>query len=93
MSFLKTFTKNQQDILDYEFDFTDWLTKRGQDTIISYEGDVSTGLTKYNVTGDAYSVKVFAGGGFPGETYEVTCTINTLGGRRKTAKVRVYITQ
>ncbi|HET8685811.1 MAG TPA: hypothetical protein VFM18_04010 [Methanosarcina sp.] len=93
MSIIKTFYKNSTDILDYDFDFGDWISIRGQDTIISVEGVVDPGLTLYNVVQEINIVKVFVGGGVVGKSYNVSCVIQTAGGRRKTATIRLYITE
>jgi len=74
----KTFVKDPDSIVDYKFDWSDYL---GSDTIISYSVIVSSGIVVESDSNDGTSVTVFLSGGNAGADYDVTCRIVTGIGR------------
>lgn len=87
---LGKFEKQPADVLDYDFDYSDWLDDRS-DTIATYNVVAETGLTVGLVTAISGVVKVFLSGGTDGQTYKVTCTVTTTGGRTKQAEISVKV--
>lgn len=80
MSTPDSFTKDPDEKLDYDFDWTAWL---GGDTIASFSILPVTGLTVQSSTATASKVTVWLLGGTLNTTVEVTCRITTVGGRIK----------
>lgn len=91
MSILETFQKNSTDVIDYDFDYSAWLTSRGGDSINSFSVTVPAGLYKGSTQQMGNIIRVFIGGGTIGQSYEVSCQINTSGGRAKQAKIRIFV--
>lgn len=75
----ETYVKDPKAVLDYAFDWTDWLADG--ETISSYVVEVETGLTEDSNGVLLGVVTVWLSGGTAGETYKVACTITTSEGR------------
>jgi hypothetical protein len=75
---MKTFKKDPDAVLDYDWDWTEWL---GNDTIDSFSVIVPTGMTLADATQADGVVKAWLSGGVAKTSYVVTCQITTLGGR------------
>lgn len=88
---LETFRKSTVDVIDYDFDYSLWLSKRGNDTISSFSVTVPTGLTIVESVQIQNTIKTFIQGGVSGKNYEVSCVIQTTGGRTKSATIRLVI--
>ena len=73
-----TFTKSPAARLDYEFDWSEWLTEG--DTITSYTITVPTGLTQVSASNTTTGVTVILSGGELGQHFNVLCQINTAAG-------------
>ena len=75
-------------ILDYTFNWADWL---GVDTIATATWTVPTGLTKASQSNTTTTATAWLSGGKVGATYQVTCSITTAGGRTdaRTIEIRV----
>lgn len=86
----RSFTKDPQDLLDYTFDFSEWLGTDG-DTIDTQAVTVADGLTQNNVVNTTSTVTVWLSGGTLGRSYAVECEIVTSGGRRKNVEITVFI--
>lgn len=91
MSALETFRKSPVDVIDYDFDYSLWLSKRGNDTISSYRMVVPTDLIVDQVVQIQTTIKAFIRGGVIGKNYDVSCIIETAGGRTKQATIRLVI--
>jgi hypothetical protein len=74
-----TFEKDPDAVLDYQFDWSDWLAEG--DSISSYTIDEDTGITVDSSSNDADSVTVWLSGGTALENYVVRCEIVTSDGR------------
>ena len=78
--FKKTFSqKDPQSVLDYKFDWTEWL---GTDTILSYT--LTSSDAAFQIASDSKTstiVTAWLQGGVAGQTYEITCRIVTTAGR------------
>lgn len=80
MASLRSFTQRVEEVLDYDFDFTDWL---GADTITgSSVTSTPSGLT-VSTTYTNKVAKVWCSGGTSGTCYDVQLTITTFAGRTK----------
>lgn len=78
-----TIVKDPNATLDYTWDWSAWLVEAGNDTIVSQQILASTpaGLSIGSPTQSLGKVTVFISGGAAGTKYQVTCRINTAGGR------------
>lgn len=89
-SVLGRFTKQPADVLDYDFDYSDWLTDRG-DTISTFTVTADAGITIGTTVHLSGVVKVFLSGGVDGGSYKITVTAVTTGGRTKQAEIQVKV--
>ncbi|MFY8163269.1 MAG: hypothetical protein ACOVKC_03430 [Brevundimonas sp.] len=80
--------KDPVSILDYEIDWETWLDV---DTILTSNFTVEAGLTKASQSLTATKGIVWLSGGTLGETYLVSNTITTAGGRTENREFRVLI--
>ena len=89
---LGKFVKQPSEVLDYRFDFTEWL-RDCQDTIADKQvdafGDGALQVTQVDQLDG--SVAALVAGGVNGKTYKLTCTITTAGGRKKEADIQIRI--
>jgi len=74
--------KASGDVQDYDFNYTFWLASL-QDTGSSSTVTVSPGITLVSSNLANGVVKVWLSGGTDGQTYVITSTLTTSGGRRK----------
>ncbi len=77
----KLFTKDPSDVLDYVWDWTDFLGST--DTIQSFSFELPTELTEVTSGEVDGKVTLWVSGGTLDETYPVSCTIVTAEGRTK----------
>lgn len=91
MRFLKRYTKDPGETLDYEVDFSTWLTLRA-DTVSGFSVNVANGLqhVSSNLLGIG-KVRGFVAGGVSGFVYSVAVTITTAGGRIKRAAILIRV--
>lgn len=82
--------KDPQALLDYQFDWSDWLSPDG-DTIVSHVVTVSSGITLENSTRSSTAVIAWISGGTIGDEYEVDCLITTNAGRQDSRKMTIAI--
>ena len=71
--------KDPSAVLDYVFDWTEWLATG--ETIDNYTITADTGITVDSSTEDAGKVTVWLSGGTAGINYRVACLITTSAGR------------
>jgi hypothetical protein len=76
----KTFVrvKDPDAVLDYQFDWSDWL---GSDTVSTSTWTVPTGITKVTDTKTTTTTTIWLSGGTAGNEYTITNRIVTAGGR------------
>lgn len=84
------FTKDPDEILDYKFDWSDWLNG---DTISTRTVTVASGLTKDSdsITDTSTSVTVWLSGGSIGASYSVACKVVTAAGRTAERTVTIVV--
>ena len=73
------FTKDPAGVLDYTFDWADWLAVG--DTIQTSTWSVPTGITQVTTALAGAKASIWLSGGTAGTTYRVTNHIVTTGGR------------
>lgn len=83
----KNFDKDPSAILDYAFDWTDWL-ETGE-TISSHVITVEAGITKDSDSEASGIVIVWLSGGTHGEDYIVACKITTSDSRTDERSVNI----
>lgn len=88
-SVIQNFDKDPDALLDYVFDWSDWL--EAGEVISSYEIDVETGLTKESDSESDGLVTVWLSGGANGESYIVGCEITTSKSRTDERSMRLVI--
>jgi len=74
-----TILKDPEATLDYTFNWTDWLARSSNDTIVTALVTATDGLTIVSsaVIDGGRKVQAFISGGTAGTTYKVTCHITT----------------
>lgn len=86
----KTFTKDPQSTLDYQFDWSDWLSG---DVIASSVWEVTAGISTANPTNTPTTTTVFLSGGAVGVKYIVTNRITTSQGRTEDRRFQLNVVQ
>ena len=71
--------KDPSAVLDYAFDWTEWLA--AAETITDHTITADTGITADSSTEDAGKVIVWLSGGTAGINYKVACLVTTSAGR------------
>ncbi len=81
--------KDPSAVLDYAFDWTDWLAT--SETIANHTITADTGIVVDSSTENAGIVTVWLSGGEAGKWYKVACKITTNAGRidERTLHIRV----
>lgn len=92
MEQFEKFEKNAAAVLDWKFDWSDWLTTA--ETISSQTTTVTTGITlaSSSITDTNTSVTAWLSGGTLGITYQVDCTITTNQSRTDKRSILIEIT-
>jgi hypothetical protein len=83
------FTKDPDAILDYRFDWSDWL---GTDTISTSTFTVPSGLTKESESKTTTTTTIWLSGGTVGQHYGVANRIVTAGGRTEDRSIMIHVT-
>ena len=76
---MTVYIKDPEAVLDYAFDWSDWLASG--ETITSHLVTVPTGINLDSSAESAGKVTAWLSGGSVGETYRVECLIATIAGR------------
>ena len=82
------FEKDPSAILDYQVNWTDWLTT---DTIASSTWTVPDGITKVTDVTDDTKATIWLSGGTVGKRYTITNRIVTAGGRQDERSITIKI--
>lgn len=85
-----TFIKDPSAVLDYVFDWSDWLATG--EVISSHVITVDTGLTKDSSSEASGVVTVWLSGGTAGENYKVACLVTTSAGRTDERTIWIKVT-
>lgn len=86
----ESFVKDPESVLDYQFDWSDWLSGDG-DTIASHAVTVTSGLTLDSSTATTTAVTAWISGGTIGQQYTADCRIVTGAGRTASRKMTFTI--
>ena len=87
---LGNFVKQPVDVLDYDIDYSEWLT--ANDNVASAVASVSpAGLTVQSIFINDPRVKIWLSGGTNGVTYKVTVNTTTADGRLKQDEFKVKV--
>ena len=88
-----SFLKDPDAILDYKFDWSEWL--EAGEIIAVHAVTVDTGITKVSSSNDDDSVTVWLSGGTAGGSYNVACRItsDTLPARVEDRTIRILAVQ
>ena len=88
---MRTWDKDPQAVLDWAFDWSNWLATSeqisGTPTIT-----VESGLTKDSQSNTTNKVTVWLSGGTLGEVYRVSCRITTNQGRTDERTIGIRVT-
>lgn len=92
MAILGVFVKQPHEVLDYDFDYSEWLPTA--DTIISTAVTADAGITLGSTIiepSEKKVVKQWVSGGSDGVTYKVQITATTAGGRVKEIEFKIRV--
>lgn len=87
----KLFLKGPSSVLEYIFDWTDWL--QTGDLISAHTITVAEGITKDSSSENQGIVTVWLSGGASGSTYPMSCQIETSMGRKEKFTVDVMVVE
>ena len=90
MSLNNTFTKDPSAVLDWAYDWTDWLAEA--ETITDHTITADTGITVDSSTESDGKVTVWLSGGTAGINYKVACLITTTAGRTDERTMWIKVT-
>lgn len=87
------FTKDPDAVLDYAFDWTDWLDTDSSpaETISSHTITVDTGITKDSDSEASGVVTAWLSGGTAGNIYTVSCEIVTSHSRTEERSFEIVV--
>lgn len=88
---MNLFTKQPADQLDYDLDFSDWLTATDTITGVVATSSVPAELEVLSASVAGPMVKIWIRGGVSGATYKVTATITTSEGRIKELEFKIRV--
>lgn len=88
---MNLFQKQPVDQLDYDLDFSDWLTDTDTITGVIAVSSNPDELEVLSVSLIGAFVKIWVSGGLNGETYKVTSTITTSEGRIKELEFKIRV--
>jgi hypothetical protein len=77
--------------LPYRWDWTKWLAKNDNDTIVEHTIFPPTGITLDSHDHTDTTVTAWLSGGVAGRSYTVTCEILTAGGKRDQRSIRLDV--
>ena len=84
----KIIPKDPDAVLDYAFDWTEWL--EDGDTISSHTVTVDTGITKDSDNESSGTVTTWLSGGIAGTDYTIACKITTSAGRTDERSIVIH---
>jgi hypothetical protein len=92
MAILGTFTQQPHEVLDYDFDYSEWISTG--DTIVGAVATADAGITLGSTIIDSTThkiVKQWVSGGTDGNVYKIQITATTAGGRVKEIEFKVKV--
>lgn len=88
---LGTFNKQPVEVLDYDIDYSEWLTAGDNVQSIAAPLVEPAGLVVDSTFVNDPVVKIWLSGGISGTTYKITVTMTTADGRVKQDEFRVKV--
>lgn len=88
---MTTFLKDPNAVLDFGFDWEDWLATG--ETISSYEVTVGTGITLASHTSNGTKITYWLSGGTAGTKYLASCKVTTTSGRTDERSAIISVTE
>lgn len=88
---MNLFQKQPADQLDYDLDFSDWLSETDTITGLVATSDVPAELSVFQTSIASPLVKIWVKDGVAGQTYKVTATISTQEGRIKELEFKIRV--
>lgn len=85
---IAVFSKDPSEVLDYTFDWTDWLAG---DIIATVTYTLSVGISQTASMFSASTSTIWLGGGTAGTLYNITCQITTAGLRTADRTIRISV--
>lgn len=85
------YRKDPDAVLDYTWDWSDWLPSG--DTITAVSAVATTGITVANQTNTTTGHTIWLSGGTEGNEYTVTSRVTTAGGRTDDRSIKVRVEQ
>lgn len=87
----QSFVKDPNAVLDYTFDWSDWLATG--DTISTRSVTADSGITVDSsaIIASSTAVQVWLSSGTAGKRYDVTCRITTAGGRTDDRTIAIEV--
>ena len=90
MAILGKFTKQPNEVIDYDVDFTDWFADRA-DTPSAYVVTADIGITVVGSARTGNVIKIILAGGTTGTRYKVQTRLTTTAGLVKEAEFTVAV--
>lgn len=84
-----SFIQSPREVLDYTFDFTDWLD--GKTTIASAVVTPGTGITVASQSNTTTAVRIVVSGGTVNTKYKIKCKVTTANGLQKESVMTIQI--
>lgn len=93
MAILAKFEKQPSEVQDFDIDYSEWLTARGDSAPgpTGFVVQVDAGLTLLASTLTDGVVKIWTSGGENGKSYKITAIVTTIGNRVKQAEITVRV--
>jgi hypothetical protein len=91
MTTRSTYTKDPSAVLDYGFDWSDWLTSAGGDTISTSTWTATTGITIASSSIASGVTIAWLSGGTAGSDYTLTNRIVTAGARTDERSMTIIV--
>jgi hypothetical protein len=88
-----TIDKGVDSILDYSWDWSEWLTSADADTITGFTVTAQAPLALVSTARVGSVVTAFVSGGNEGAVHQLTCEIVTAGGRTEQRSVYLRAVQ
>ena len=88
---MNLFQKQPGDQLDYDLDFSDWLSDTDTITGAEAASSVPDEIAVLSVAVAGHLVKIWIAGGISGSTYKVTATVATSEGRIKELDFKIRV--
>jgi len=86
----RDWTKDPDSVLDYQWDWTEWLDG---DVISTATFFVASGITKDSETHDSTTATVWLSGGTEETEYDVTCRVTTANSRTADRTAKIWVVE